>query len=239
MVSILNKLERQHQIISIIQQGHKINASDLAKQFNVSTRTITRDIDDLESKGVHIYAHKGRRGGYEIQNTDHHFQLELNESELIALFLTLQESQSHSTLPYTQEVQSIINRCLKTPDTHMLKKLKHISDIVKLEDTHSITLPRVFSDILIYSNERHVMLVDFTENNETTAENVIFIGLLCRNGQWFAIIYEIGCGKTRELALLNIVDISYSFEKKIQTYDITIHNYKEFLQSKNNEKSEY
>ena len=93
----------------------------------------------------------------------------------------------------------------------------------------------MFSDILIYSNERHVMLVDFSENNEITAENVIFIGLLCRNGQWFAIVYEIGFGRTRELSILNIVDISYSFEKKIQTYDITIHNYKEFLQPKNNE----
>ena len=75
------------------------------------------------------------------------------------------------------------------------------------------------------------MLVDFSENNEITAENVIFIGLLCRNGQWFAIVYEIGFGRTRELSILNIVDISYSFEK-IQTYDITIHNYKEFLQPK-------
>ncbi len=72
-MSILNKMERQNQMMSLIQQGHKINASDLAKQFNVSTRTITRDINDLESKGVHIYAHKGRHGGYEIQNTDHYF----------------------------------------------------------------------------------------------------------------------------------------------------------------------
>lgn len=234
-MSILNKMERQNQIISFIQQGHKINASDLAKQFNVSTRTITRDIDDLESKGVHIYAHKGRRGGYEIQNTDYYFQLKLNESELIALFLTLQESQSHSTLPYTQDIRSIMNQCLKTPNTQMLKILKHISNNIKLEDTRSLTLPHLFSDILIYSNERHVMLVDFSENNEITAENVIFIGLLCRNGQWFAIVYEIGFGRTRELSILNIVDISYSFEKKIQTYDITIHNYKEFLQTKNNE----
>ena len=128
-----------------------------------------------------------------------------------------------------------MNQCLKTPNTQMLKILKHISNNIKLEDTHSLTLPHLFSDILIYSNERHVMLVDFSENNEITAENVIFIGLLCRNGQWFAIVYEIGFGRTRELSILNIVDISYSFEKKIQTYDITIHNYKEFLQPKNNE----
>ena len=118
----------------------------------------------------------------------------------------------------------------KTPNTQMLKILKHISNNIKLEDTFS-NITTFVSDILIYSNERHVMLVDFSENNEITAENVIFIGLLCRNGQWFAIVYEIGFGRTRELSILNIVDISYSFEK-IQTYDITIHNYKEFLQPK-------
>ena len=72
------------------------------------------------------------------------------------------------------------------------------------------------------------MLVDFSENNEITAENVIFIGLLCRNGQWFAIVYEIGFGRTRELSILNIVDISYSFEKRFKhtiLLFITIRNF--------------
>ena len=129
----------------------------------------------------------------------------------------------------------------KTPNTQMLKILKHISNNIKLEDTRSLTLPHLFSEILIYSNERHVMLVDFSENNEITAENVIFIGLLCRNGQWFAIVYEIGFGRTRELSILNIVDISYSFEKRFKhtiLLFITIRNFYR-LKTMNNEYSEY
>ena len=57
---MLKKLDRQNQIISLIQQGHTINASELAQHLNVSVRTISRDIVDLENQGVQIYAHKGK-----------------------------------------------------------------------------------------------------------------------------------------------------------------------------------
>ncbi|MEJ7286300.1 DNA-binding transcriptional regulator, partial [Staphylococcus epidermidis] len=77
--------------------------------------------------------------------------------------------------------------------------------------------------------ERNVMLVDFYEDNQTIAENVIFIGLLCKDGQWHAVVFEIGLGSTRELPIKDIQDISYSFEKTIKTHDITIDNYQQFL----------
>ena len=51
-----------------------------------------------------------------------------------------------------------------------------------------MSLPQLFSDILIYCTERNVMLVDYLENERMQAENVIFIGLLCKYGQWNAVI---------------------------------------------------
>lgn len=225
----MKKSERQNKIISAIQQGHKVNSVELAKQFNVSVRTISRDIADLESQGVQIYAHKGKLGGYQIQQTNDKIQLNLDEQQLTALFLTLKESQSYSTLPYAKEIQSIINQSANIPNTRLRKQLNHMSDLIKFEDTEQITLPHLFTDILIYSSERNVMLIDFKNDKEMIAENVIFIGLLCRNGIWLAIIYEIGLGRTRELPVLDIYDISYSFEKTIKTYDISIQNYTQFL----------
>lgn len=58
------------------------------------------------------------------------------------------------------------------------------------------------------------MLVDLNENNQIQAENVIFIGLICKNAVWHAVVFEIGRGYTRELSILDIQDISYSFEKR-------------------------
>ena len=54
MVSNLNKAERQNQLIHVIQQNRKMTASELATALNVSKRTISRDIAELEEQGVRI-----------------------------------------------------------------------------------------------------------------------------------------------------------------------------------------
>ncbi|MEN2451263.1 HTH domain-containing protein, partial [Bacillus sp. JR_15] len=102
----MNKLERQNRLIQEIQQSNKITASELAKRFKVSKRTILRDIDDLENQGVHIHASHGSQGGYKIQESQSKIALTLTDAQLSALFLTLNESQSYSTLPYAKEIQA-------------------------------------------------------------------------------------------------------------------------------------
>ena len=64
----VEEIRRQNQIISLIQQGHTINASELAQHLNVSVRTISRDIVDLENQGVQIYAHKGKMVDIRFKN---------------------------------------------------------------------------------------------------------------------------------------------------------------------------
>ena len=63
----MNKLERQNQIIQSIQNSDKMTASQLAKLFKVSKRTILRDIDDLEEQGVKVYAQHNKLGCYQIK----------------------------------------------------------------------------------------------------------------------------------------------------------------------------
>lgn len=225
----MNKLERQNQIIQSIQNSDKMTASQLAKLFKVSKRTILRDIDDLEEQGVKVYAQHGKLGGYQIKDAQSKISLSLTENQLSALFLTLNESQSYSTLPYQTEIQAIIKQCLGLPQTRLRKLLKKMDYYIKFEDSNNYSLPQLFSDILIYCTERNVMLVDYIEEGKAHAENVIFIGLLCKDGQWHAVIFDIGRGHTRELSIMDIHDISYSFEKTIKTQDISIDNYQQFL----------
>ena len=44
------------------------SARQLAERYEVSARTIERDILALQESGVPIYAEAGRRGGYMIDN---------------------------------------------------------------------------------------------------------------------------------------------------------------------------
>lgn len=109
----MNKRERQNKIVNAIHHNKQISASDLAKHLDVSKRTILRDIQDLEDQGVKILAKHGKLGGYQLQEAQQNYAIELTESQLSALFLVLNESQSISSLPYKEEIHAIIKKMLK------------------------------------------------------------------------------------------------------------------------------
>ncbi len=57
---------RLFEIVYLLMQKKKITAKELANKFEVSTRTIYRDIETLSRANIPIYAEKGREGGIRI-----------------------------------------------------------------------------------------------------------------------------------------------------------------------------
>ena len=62
------KIDRLIGILSILQQKEKTTAKDLADKFEVSVRTITRDIEDLCKAGIPIVTFQGKGGGISIMD---------------------------------------------------------------------------------------------------------------------------------------------------------------------------
>lgn len=60
------KLERLITIIMMLINKRRITSRELAEFFEVSVRTIQRDIDTINMAGIPIVAYKGYEGGYEI-----------------------------------------------------------------------------------------------------------------------------------------------------------------------------
>lgn len=59
---------RLFRIVYYLLQNGKATASELAQKFEVSIRTIYRDIDSISSAGIPIYATQGKGGGISILN---------------------------------------------------------------------------------------------------------------------------------------------------------------------------
>lgn len=60
------KIDRQIGILSILLQKDTVTAPELAEQFEVSRRTINRDIEDLCKAGIPIVTKQGINGGISI-----------------------------------------------------------------------------------------------------------------------------------------------------------------------------
>jgi len=54
-------------ILILLQLRPQITAPALAREFEVSVRTILRDIDELSAAGVPVYAERGRDGGFRLR----------------------------------------------------------------------------------------------------------------------------------------------------------------------------
>ena len=54
---------RLFEIVYLLMQKKKITAKELANRFEVSTRTIYRDIEILSRANIPVYATKGKEGG--------------------------------------------------------------------------------------------------------------------------------------------------------------------------------
>ncbi|WP_067687213.1 helix-turn-helix transcriptional regulator [Nocardia jejuensis] len=68
-------------------------ARELSQRYEVSSRTIERDISALQQAGVPIYADVGRRGGYALERTMSLPPLNFTPAEAVAIAVALERSQ--------------------------------------------------------------------------------------------------------------------------------------------------
>lgn len=90
------KQERLFEIIYLLLQRKMVTSKELAKHFEVSTRTIYRDIDALSAAGIPVYTNKGKGGGISLLDD---FVLDkslLNESDKREIAAALHSLQALS-----------------------------------------------------------------------------------------------------------------------------------------------
>jgi predicted DNA-binding transcriptional regulator YafY len=96
----MNKVDRLLGILLALRTGRLQAAPDLAAQFEVSERTILRDMDSLAELGIPVYAERGREGGFRL--TEGYFlpPIMFSRGEAISLMvaLTLLKSLQHRPL---------------------------------------------------------------------------------------------------------------------------------------------
>lgn len=102
------KIDRLIGIISILLQNEKVTAPFLAEKFEVSRRTINRDIESICQSGIPLVTEQGQNGGISIMNGYAIDRTALTSSEMNAILTGLQSLDSVSgTKQYQQLMEKL------------------------------------------------------------------------------------------------------------------------------------
>lgn len=119
------KIDRLIGIITILLQKDKVTAPELAERFEVSRRTINRDIEDISKAGIPIVTTQGSGGGISILDSYKMDKTLLNDDELQAIFSGLKGIDSISKTSYF---------------TKMIEKLSGKNNRIQVDDSVIIDL---------------------------------------------------------------------------------------------------
>lgn len=98
------KIDRLIGIITILQQNKKVSASYLAEKFEVSLRTINRDIEDICHAGIPIVTTRGKGGGISIMDGFNLDTTVFTVEELEAIFTGLKSLDSIWRTSHTEKL---------------------------------------------------------------------------------------------------------------------------------------
>lgn len=102
----MNALERALAILLLLTRRRLYPASDLAQRFEVSVRTIYRDIDRLIALGIPIEAERGAEGGFQLSGDYLSPPIALNRRETTALLVALALVRGLETTPLKSDLEA-------------------------------------------------------------------------------------------------------------------------------------
>ncbi|MCZ4608296.1 WYL domain-containing protein [Streptomyces sp. Lzd4kr] len=113
------RADRLVSLVLLLRQRGRLTANTLARELEVSTRTVLRDIEVLSASGVPVYAERGRHGGFALLPGFRTELTGLNHDETLAL-LTARSGRGEQVFGLRPALASAIRKVVDAlPEGHL------------------------------------------------------------------------------------------------------------------------
>jgi predicted DNA-binding transcriptional regulator YafY len=155
----------------------------LAALFEVSSRTIERDLSALQQAGVPIYATPGRRGGYAIDTQHTLPPLNFSAAEVAAVATALAVD---AATPFTHAGRSALQKILAVLHEVDAEGTRELASRVRLFDVAATGRPRPPAVVEHAIVQRRVLELDYVDKTGATTTRVVEpVALLGVQPNWY------------------------------------------------------
>ncbi|WP_269937556.1 helix-turn-helix transcriptional regulator [Arthrobacter sp. HY1533] len=182
----MKRAERLHALSEMLRRSgaRGVSAGRLAKEFEVSMRTVKRDLDALEISGVPLWSRPGPGGGYGLASGASLPPVSLSPAQAVALMAAVSAA---SDAPYADLAAAGIQKIMDVLDPGTRARADDLAGRVWVN-----ALPRtprsIRSPLEEAMAEQRVIRIRYTSGaGTTTTRDVEPVLFASTNGQWFLV----------------------------------------------------
>jgi predicted DNA-binding transcriptional regulator YafY len=130
----MNRLDRALGILLLLRGGKGVSAATLARRFEVSPRTIYRDVETLSALGVPVYAVRGRAGGFRLLEGYFLPPVTFTQGEALALVVGLSLLGSLRSKPFAADLETARDKLVAAVPEALRAILLHLHQHIGFEE---------------------------------------------------------------------------------------------------------
>jgi len=217
------KLERLLAVIIYLLNHGRTSAAILSKKFEVSNRTIQRDMEAINMAGIPILSFPGLLGGFEIMEGYRLSHQVLTKDELLSVMTGLKGLQSHSDDLDVARTLEKMRALLKKNDNHYSDKALE-QWIIDLSPWGSNKEEKQKTTLLRHAiQKKTVVTFEYTNSQGSTVNAVVEPASVVHKGfHWYLYGY---CRERTHTKLFrlsrmrNLSTLTESYDREIAVYD--------------------
>jgi predicted DNA-binding transcriptional regulator YafY len=188
----MNRIDRVSAILIQLQSRRVVKASDIAERFNISLRTVYRDVKTLEEAGIPIIGEAGV--GYSIMDGYRLPPVMFTREEATA-FLTaekfVEKLTDASTMEHHKSAMYKIRAILKTAEKNLLEEIDSKIEVLKSHSQLRVDNKNHIQTMLNNIAQKKVLTIDYFANHsqEHTKRDIEPIGIFYKDSYWHLIAF--------------------------------------------------
>lgn len=188
----MNRIDRVSAILIQLQSRRIVKAIDVAERFNISLRTVYRDIKTLEEAGIPIIGEAGV--GYSIMDGYRLPPVMFTREEATA-FLTaekfVEKLTDVSIMEHHKSAMYKIRAILRTAEKDLLEDIDNSIEVVKSHCQLRVDNKDHIQTLLNGIAKKYVLRIDYFANHsqEHTKRDIEPIGIFFKDSYWHLIAF--------------------------------------------------
>ncbi|SFT14020.1 YafY family protein [Paenibacillus sp. BC26] len=192
----VKRMDRLMAILIALQQ-EPATAKRLADKFEVTKRTILRDMQSLAEMGIPLYAVSGPLGGFRLMESFRLPPLQLDSGEALSVLFALRSLTRMADTPFQQARWTVMDKLKAIMPEQTLAHIESMLDYVEVEVPQRSVKSPFLSNLLAYTADSSWLRVLYRSEKQIRWLELWPRKMYAAHGYWYCEAYSIAHGEQR------------------------------------------